>query len=271
MRLRHHLSRTHPVLDCTGHWQVDGNIEALRPQHLIPKEYKRNRLESDLHKSHPIHMTPFLGATFTHTLWTVVLRYGALVFFPLGLLDMSVIPTPGGFDALLIVLTASHIDHWWYYALMATAGSIVGTWPSYRIGRKGGEEALEKRLGGRRSKKIFKTFQRWGFWSMFFGAIAPPPVPASAFVLTAGALNYPWPRFLLSWTLGRILRFGLLAWITARYGSSIFQWVQGYYRPALWIVSVLGVAGGAVALWFYLRERRGRAANTPTQPQRRAA
>ena len=158
-----------------------------------------------------------LVAPFIHSLWIVVRRFGAFAFFPLGLLDMSFL-APGSFDALLIVLTAAHKELWWYYALMATAGSVFGTWPSFQIGRKGGEQALEKRLGARRSKKIFSAFQRWGFWSMFVGAVAPPPMPASAFVLAAGALHYPWPRFLLAWTLGRLLRFGLLAWITARYG-----------------------------------------------------
>lgn len=206
-----------------------------------------------------------------HSLWIVVRRFGAVVFFPLGLLDMSVIPAPGSFDALLIVLTVSHKELWWYYALMATAGSVFGTWPSFRLGRRGGEEALEKRLGTRRSKKIFSAFQRWGFWSMFIGAIAPPPMPASAFVLAAGALKYPWPRFLASWTLGRLLRFGLLGWVTMRYGSNIFQWMRGYYRPALWTMSALGVTSGAVALWFYIRERRRRSSDLADRPQRRAA
>ncbi len=212
-----------------------------------------------------------LAATFSHSLWLVVRRFGAFVFFPLGLLDMSVVPAPGSFDALLIILTASHRELWWYYALMATAGSVLGTWPSFQLGRKGGEEALEKRLGQRRSRKIFSAFQRWGFWSMFIGAIAPPPMPASAFVLSAGALNYPLPRFLASWTLGRLLRFGLLGWITARYGSHIFHWLRGYYRPALWTLAILGLIAGAIALWFYLRERRRRTHETRSQPSRRAA
>jgi membrane protein DedA with SNARE-associated domain len=212
-----------------------------------------------------------LAAPLAHSLWTVVRRFGALAFFPLGLLDMSVIPAPGSFDALLIVFTAAHKELWWYYALMATAGSVFGAWPSFSLGRRGGEEALEKKLGAKRSKKIFVAFHRWGFWSMFVGAIAPPPMPASAFVLAAGALKYPWPKFLLSWTFGRILRFGLLGWITALYGDQIFSWFRGYYKPALWIVGTIGVLAGAVALRFYIRERRRRLIETPNQPEGRAA
>jgi len=215
-------------------------------------------------------MMLIVAAPSAFSLWTVVRRFGAFTFFPLGLLDMSVIPAPGSFDALLIVFTASHKELWWYYALMATAGSVVGAWPSFRLGRRGGEEALEKKLGARRSKKIFKAFQRWGFWSMFVGAIAPPPMPASAFVLAAGALKYPLHKFISSWTFGRLLRFGVLAWITARYGNNIFNWFRGYYRPALWSVAIIGVLAGSVALWYYIRERRSRSADTGSQPQRAA-
>jgi membrane protein YqaA with SNARE-associated domain len=215
-------------------------------------------------------MSLLLTSSFRHSLSIVLRRFGAFAFFPLGLLDMSFL-APGSFDALLVVLTVAHRDLWWYYALMATAGSVFGTWPSFQLGRKSGEEALVKRLGPQRSKKIFVAFRRWGFWSMFIGAIAPPPMPASAFVLAAGALKYPWSRFLLSWTMGRLLRFGVLGWIVARYGRNIFRWFRGYYQPALWTIGIIFVVSGAVALWFYIRERRRRSASAPNQPQRRAA
>jgi membrane protein YqaA with SNARE-associated domain len=214
-------------------------------------------------------MTPLAVATVLHWLWIAVRRFGAFLFFPLGLLDMSFL-APGSFDALLIVLTVAHKELWWYYALMATAGSVFGTWPSFQLGRKGGEQALEKRLGARRSKKIYSAFKRWGFWSLFVGAIAPPPMPASAFVMVAGAMRYPGRNFILSWALGRLLRFGVLAWIIQRYGSHILHWLRGYYSPALWIVATIGISAAAVALWFYIRERR-RLPRTPNRPQRRAA
>jgi membrane protein YqaA with SNARE-associated domain len=196
-----------------------------------------------------------------HALWGVVHRFGAFAFFPLGLLDMSVLPTPGSFDALLIVLAAAHPELWWYYALMAAAASVLGAWPSFALARRGGEEAMEKRLGPHRSRRVFAAFERWGFWSMFVGAVAPPPMPASAFVVAAGAMKYPWPRFLLAWTSGRLLRFTLVGWVAAQYGRRIFHWFSGYYRPALWTVTVMVVLAGAAALWFYVRARRQRAAH----------
>ena len=218
---------------------------------------------------------PLAATPVVQSLWMLVRRFGAFAFFPLGLLDMSFL-APGSFDALLIVLTVAHKDFWWYYAIMATAGSVLGTWPSFQIGRRGGQEALDKRLGALRAKKIFSAFRRWGFWSMFVGAVAPPPAPASAFVLAAGALRYPWPRFALAWTVGRLLRFGILAWVTARYGSNIFRWFRGYYIPALWTIGALAIVACGAALWFYIRHRHRHSLDRPThdhptQPRHRAA
>jgi membrane protein YqaA with SNARE-associated domain len=202
-----------------------------------------------------------------------VRHFGGLAFLPLGLLDMSFL-APGSFDALLIVLTAAHKDLWWYYALMASAGSLLGTIPGFQLGRKGGNEVLEKRLGPKRTKKIFSAFQRWGFWSLFIGAVTPPPMPASAFVIAAGALQYPRPRFLLAWTIGRLTRFGLIAWITATYGSHIFHWLRGFYRPALWTLVSLAVLASAVVIWLLLRKRHQHSSGRTgkkAEPQHRAA
>ena len=215
-------------------------------------------------------MTLLPATPIVHALSVFLRRFGAFAFFPLGLLDMSFV-APGSFDALLVVLTVAHRDLWWYYAIMAAVGSVLGTWPSFRIGRKGGEEALDKRLGALRSQKIFSAFRRWGFWTMFAAALAPPPMPASAFVLAAGALHYPWPRLALAWAPGRLLRYSLLAWITYRYGSNIFHWLRGYYKPALWTVAGFVVLAGAAALCFYIRQRRRRSLDRPPRPRRRAA
>jgi membrane protein YqaA with SNARE-associated domain len=187
----------------------------------------------------------------------ILIRHiGALAFFPLGLLDMSVFPLPGGFDILLIVMTAAHPGLWWYYALMAAAGSVFGAWPSYRLGRNRGEEPIQKHLGARRTAKLFAAYRRWGFWFLLAGAMAPPPAPASALVIAAGALQYPPGRFLLSWAFGRLLRFGLLAWITMRFGRHIFHWLRSEYAPALWVLLALAAAAAvAAALWYGLHKR----------------
>jgi membrane protein YqaA with SNARE-associated domain len=186
---------------------------------------------------------------------TLAHRFGAFLFFPLGFLDNSPIPMPGSMDALLIFLAASKKELWWYYALMATAGAVISSWPMYRLGSKGGEKALDEKLGESRAKKIRTVFEKYGFWSIFFGAIAPPPVPCSAFIATAGAMEYSTGRFLAALTSGRLLRFGLVGWVASRYGRHIFQFLTKYYKPAMFALLALAVVGGIFAIRYWRRAR----------------
>ena len=94
---------------------------------------------------------------------------GGLSLIPLGLLDSSVIPIPGTLDVATILLAARQRQLWFYYALMATAGSVIGGFVTYRLARKGGKEALERRFSRRKVDKVCEIFGRWGF-----GAIAIP-------------------------------------------------------------------------------------------------
>src|ERR1044072_6670610 len=95
--------------------------------------------------------------------WRTLRRLGGLGLILMGLIDSSVIPTPGGLDALTIVLTAHERDDWIYYAAMATVGSVLGGYITYRLGRKGGEKALEQKLSKKKIEKGKTPFARRGF------------------------------------------------------------------------------------------------------------
>jgi membrane protein DedA with SNARE-associated domain len=207
------------------------------------------------------------------TYWSWVHRFGAFMFFPLALWDNSPIPAMGSVDALLIVLAAHNHELWWYYALMATAASVIGAWPMYRIGAKGGEAALDQKLGEKRAKKIREAFEKRGSLAMFIGAIAPPPIPTAAFIGTAGAMKFSPRRFLLALGFGRLLRFMLLGWIASRYGRNIFQFLTKYYKPAIFTFTLIGVVGGLVALhyWRKARNRKKSEDSGGRMPERNAA
>src|SRR5580704_15645623 len=82
--------------------------------------------------------------------WFITLGGPGLIL--LGLLDSSVIPVPGSMDAMTIVLSAHQRTWWPYYAVMATAGSVVGAYLTYRLARNRGEKALNDRLSKRNAK-----------------------------------------------------------------------------------------------------------------------
>jgi membrane protein YqaA with SNARE-associated domain len=194
----------------------------------------------------------FINRTFL----TFAYHFGPLAFLALGLVDSSVIPVPGSMDALAIILAASNPKLWWYYALMATAGEVVGGYVSYRIALKAGRAAIEKELGDNRFQQAHRFFERMGFWSVFIGGIAPPPVPTSAFIMVAGALEYPLHRFLLAISSARFIRFVVVTWVAAHYGRQIFQFFSRLYSPALWTLVGLAVAGAITGLVYYWRRRK---------------
>jgi membrane protein YqaA with SNARE-associated domain len=200
------------------------------------------------------------------SIWPFVHRFGALVFIPLALLDSSVIPTPGSMDALLIVLCAAHRGLWWYYALAATGSSVLGSYVSYRIAKKGGKEAVETKLG-KRAEKVYAKFESWGFGSLMVGAIAPPPIPFGPFVMAAGALQYPVKKFLAAVALGRAIRYTIVAQITIQFGRHIFRFFGTYYKPAMWTLVALAVLGGLIGLFYYLRWKK----NQPSARAEKAA
>ncbi len=193
---------------------------------------------------------------FAFSIWGWLQSLGGIGLILLALADNSVVPLPGSMDALTIVLAASKKEWWWYYAIMATVGSIIGAYLTFRLGREGGKESLEKKLSAKRAKKVYDNFDRWGAWAIIVPCLIPPPFPLSPFLLAAGALNYPKKHFVGAVAVGRGIRYTIVAWLGRTYGKAIFGFFQHYYKPIFWTAVGLGVAGGLAALFFWWRYKR---------------
>jgi membrane protein YqaA with SNARE-associated domain len=115
------------------------------------------------------HILAIVAPTVARSMRRWIFHLGGLGFIPLGLLDGSLIPLPGSMDVLTIVLSARQRELWSYYALMATVGSVIGGYVTYRLARKGGKETLERKFPAKRLKKFYRMFGRW--------ALEPSPSP----------------------------------------------------------------------------------------------
>jgi len=193
--------------------------------------------------------TPTAARTFRR--WLVHL--GGVGLLPLGLLDSSPIPIPGSMDLVLMILCARGQESWIYYALMATAGSLVGGLFTYRLARRGGKAALERRLSRPQADKITKLFERWGFSAVAIPALIPPPFPFTPFLIGAGAMQYPVKKFLAALALGRIARYMLLAWLAERYGRKIIRFLLHPGEPYILAAISLMVVASIAAFFFWRR------------------
>jgi len=155
---------------------------------------------------------------------------------------------------LTIVLSARNPQLWFYYAAMATLGSVIGGFVTYRLARKGGKETLERKFPARTLQKVYKIFARWGFAGIAVAAVLPPPVPMVVFVFAVGAMQYSVKKFLMALTLGRIVRYCLLAFLAARYGRDVLAVVLKLGHPVL--IAMVGVAVAALALLIFILIKR---------------
>jgi membrane protein YqaA with SNARE-associated domain len=202
-------------------------------------------------------VAPTLARSFRR--W--IFHLGGLGFIPLGLLDSSVIPLPGSMDVLTIVLSARKQGLWLYYALMATVGSVIGGFLTYRLARKGGKETLERKFSARTIEKIYRIFGRWGFGAIAIAAVLPPPAPMVPFLFAAGAMQYSVKKFLVALTLGRTVRYSLLAFLGARYGRHALTVISQLGHPVL-IASIGLIAAAMAALIFNLVSKRKKRAHS---------
>jgi membrane protein YqaA with SNARE-associated domain len=202
-----------------------------------------------------IHPQVFLAITTLHWLR----RLGGPGLVLLGIADSSIIPLTGSMDVLTVLLAAHHRAWWFYYALMATLGSLIGSYITYSLARKGGKQALERRLSCDRVNKIYKKFEEHGFLAVMVPALLPPPFPFVPFLLAAGAMQYSPKKFIGALALGRGIRFAVLAYLGAVYGRHITRFFAMYYKPTLALVALLVVVGGIFALIQYVRYRKNHA------------
>lgn len=196
-------------------------------------------------------MRIFLAAFFSNSVWNWLQRLGGPGLILLGLADNSIVPLPGSMDVFVILLSArAHV--WWpYYGFMGTVGAVLGGFVTYRLAEKGGEETLEKKIGKQRAQKVYKRFEKHGFATVAIGAVLPPPVPIVPFLMAAGILRYPTKKFLSALTVGRGIRLFAVAYLGHIYGDAIIGWLSQYYKPLLYALIGLGIAGGITAFVYF--------------------
>ena len=204
--------------------------------------------------------------------WLIHLGGPGLIL--LGIADNSLIPLPGSTDVVTILLAAHHRTLWVYYALMATAGAVLGGYLTYRMARKGGKETLEKRFSKKKTDKIYTIFSRWGFAAVAIPAMLPPPFPIVPMLLAAGAMQYSTGKFLTALAVGRGIRYTILAYLGFHYGRHIVRLFALYYWPVLIILTAFSVLGALFGLFEYKRRQKANAPETlrpRVLPRRRRA
>lgn len=202
-------------------------------------------------------MTDMAAAPHGH-LVHLVLSFGLIGFFLVSIVDSSFVPLPipGVSDLMIIFFAAQHTNLPLLIAV-ATTGSALGGYLSFRVGQKGGMQFLENHVPERIFKRVCGWMERHAILSVALPAILPPPAPLSPFVLAAGALRMTVQRFMIAFTSSRFVRHLIAAWLGVRYGKQVLalwskfsdKWATTILI-AFWAIILIGVG---VAFWRLYR------------------
>lgn len=191
---------------------------------------------------------------YTAFLWALLQPLGAWGVLVVGAVDGAFVGLP--VDAVIAGYVYHDPHRFFWYALMASAGSALGSIVVYVIGYKGGEELLRKRIPAQRFEKIHSAFDKHPFWSLMFPAMLPPPTPFKLFALAAAVSEMGFWRFLLAIFSGRMVRFMVLSLLVLKFGPGVVHLFGNVFERHYRIV--LLVAAAALIAWLMRRRAASR-------------
>lgn len=174
---------------------------------------------------------------------------GVWALFILAFAESSFFPIPP--DVLLIALCAGAPRRSFYFAMVCTAGSVLGGIAGYAIGMglydTVGTRIVEFYHGQEVVEKIRAWYTEYGFWGNLLAAITP--LPYKVFTITSGAFDFQFIGFLLASVIGRAFRFFLVGTLIWKMGPAVIPWMEKHLDRLAWVFLVLVVLG-IVAIKF---------------------
>src|SRR5256885_2566395 len=166
----------------------------------------------------------------------------------IGALDSSLLSLPEINDYLVVGRCYKHPTAVFYFPLFAAAGSVIGCYVLYTIIRRGGQAVLRKRFNVESIKRVERAYERFGFLAIGIPAILPPPLPFKIFAATAGALEYPRWKFLMTVMIARSLRYYVEGVLAVFYGRRVLLFMKDNGLVIISIVATLLLMVGIVYL-----------------------
>jgi membrane protein YqaA with SNARE-associated domain len=184
--------------------------------------------------------------------------YAAPAMIGIGALDSSLLSLPEINDYLVVGRCFKYPSAAFYFPLFAAIGSVIGCLLLYTIMRRGGQALLRRRFKRENIERVEGWYARYGFLAIAIPAVLPPPMPFKIFVATAGTLEYPRWKFLVTVMIARSFRYYIEGILAVFYGRRVLLFMKDNGLAVISVVAALGL----VALLIYLSSGRGRAATS---------
>jgi membrane protein YqaA with SNARE-associated domain len=196
-----------------------------------------------------------IAAWLEQNIISLPIYYAAPAMVLIGALDSSLLSLPEINDYLVVGRCYKYPSAVFYFPLFAAAGSVLGCWLLYSIMKRGGQALLRKRFKLESIQRVERAYERFGFLAIAVPAILPPPLPFKVFVATAGTLEYPRWKFLLTVMIARSFRYYVEGILAVFYGKRVLSFLKD---NGLVVLAVAGAAA-VVAVLIYIQVNRRKA------------
>ena len=192
----------------------------------------------------------------------VPVYYAGPAMILIGALDSSLLSLPEINDYLVVARCYAHPKTAFFFPLFPAMGSALGCLLLYTIFKRGGLAVLHRRFRADRVERVERAYARFGVLALAIPALLPPPLPFKIFVATAGALQFPRRKFLVTILIARSIRYYTEGILAVYYGEAVLSFLKD---NGLLIVSIVA-AVVVIALAIYLISRRGRKTVAAAKP-----
>src|SRR6185295_16658245 len=191
--------------------------------------------------------------------------FAAPAMIVIGTLDSSLLSLPEINDYLVVGRCFKYPTAAFYFPLFAATGSVIGCNILYTIVRRGGQAVLRKRFPLQSIKRVERAYERFGFLAIGLPAILPPPLPFKIFVATAGALEYPRWKFLLTVMIARSFRYYVEGVLAVYYGRRVLVFMKDNGLVIVSIAGTLVLIGLIIYLVVWMRRSPRAAVDVETE------
>ncbi|MCA9772076.1 MAG: DedA family protein [Myxococcales bacterium] len=173
--------------------------------------------------------------------------YGTPALFALAFAESSFFPIPP--DVLLLALALAAPTKAFRFALVCTAGSVLGGIAGYYIGMLLFDQVAAPILDFYHAMDKFEIVrQKYQENTVLaLGAAGFTPIPYKVFTIAAGACDIKLPTFIWVSAVSRGARFFLISGLIWKFGPSIKSFIDRYFNLLTIVFLVLLVLGFAVA------------------------
>ncbi len=177
--------------------------------------------------------------------------YGTWALFLLAFCESSFFPIPP--DVLLIALAVVIPKKSFKYALVCSAGSVLGGCLGYLIGWQFmagiGEKIIAFYGLTQKIEYLKDLYTNYDAWAI--GIAGFTPIPYKVFTISAGAFNINFPVFIIASTISRSARFFLVGGLIYIFGPRIQTFIDKYFNILAVAFMVLLVAGFVIIKYLF--------------------